>query len=31
MAAHFEVVLELVPKVPERPAVESIMRTLRGR
>lgn len=30
-AAHFEVFLKLAPKAPERPAVESIMRTLRGR
>ena len=30
-AAHFEIFLKLAPKAPERPAVESIMRTLRGR
>jgi tetratricopeptide (TPR) repeat protein len=30
-AAHFEMFLKLAPKAPERPAVESIMRTLRGR
>ena len=30
-ATHFEVFLKLAPKAPERPAVESIMRTLRGR
>ena len=30
-AAHFETFLKLAPKAPERPAVESIMRTLRGR
>jgi tetratricopeptide (TPR) repeat protein len=30
-AAHFETFLRLAPKAPERPAVESIMRTLRGR
>jgi tetratricopeptide (TPR) repeat protein len=30
-AAHFEAFLNLAPKAPERPAVESIMRTLRGR
>jgi len=30
-AAHFERFLKLAPKAPERPAVESIMRTLRGR
>ncbi|MCM3881758.1 MAG: tetratricopeptide repeat protein [Vicinamibacterales bacterium] len=29
--AHFETFLRLAPKAPERPAVESIMRTLRGR
>ena len=31
MAVHFERFLKLAPKAPERPAVESIMRTLRGR
>ena len=30
-ATHFEVFLKLAPKAPERAAVESIMRTLRGR
>jgi tetratricopeptide (TPR) repeat protein len=30
-ASHFEAFLKLAPKAPERPAVESIMRTLRGR
>jgi tetratricopeptide (TPR) repeat protein len=30
-AAHFEAFLNLAPKAPERAAVESIMRTLRGR
>jgi tetratricopeptide (TPR) repeat protein len=30
-AEHFERFLKLAPKAPERPAVESIMRTLRGR
>jgi len=30
-AVHFEAFLKLAPKAPERPAVESIMRTLRGR
>jgi tetratricopeptide (TPR) repeat protein len=30
-ATHFEAFLKLAPKAPERPAVESIMRTLRGR
>ena len=30
-ASHFETFLKLAPKAPERPAVESIMRTLRGR
>lgn len=30
-ATHFEVFLKLAPKAPERLAVESIMRTLRGR
>ena len=31
MAAHFEAFLNLAPSAPERPAVESIMRTIRGR
>ena len=31
MAAAFEHFLTLAPKAPERPQVESIMRTLRGR
>ena len=31
MAAAFEFFLELAPEAPERPQVESIMRTLRGR
>jgi tetratricopeptide (TPR) repeat protein len=30
-ATHFETFLKLAPKAPERTAVESIMRTLRGR
>ena len=30
-AAHFEAFLKLAPNAPERPEVESIMRTLRGR
>jgi tetratricopeptide (TPR) repeat protein len=30
-ATHFETFLKLAPKAPERPAVESVMRTLRGR
>jgi tetratricopeptide (TPR) repeat protein len=30
-ATHFEAFLKLAPMAPERPAVESIMRTLRGR
>lgn len=30
-AEHFERFLRLAPRAPERPAVESIMRTLRGR
>lgn len=30
-ATHFEAFLKLAPKAPERAAVESIMRTLRGR
>ena len=30
-AAYFERFLKLAPKAPERPAVESLMRTLRGR
>ncbi len=30
-AAHFEAFLKLAPKAPERIAVESILRTLRGR
>jgi tetratricopeptide (TPR) repeat protein len=31
MATHFEAFTRLAPAAPERPAVESIMRTLRGR
>jgi tetratricopeptide (TPR) repeat protein len=31
MATHFEMFLKLAPEAPERPEVESIMRTLRGR
>ncbi len=31
MAVYFENFLKLAPKAPERPAVESIMRTVRGR
>ena len=31
MASHFETFLKLAPNAPERPEVESIMRTLRGR
>ena len=31
MARHFEAFLELAPDAPERPQVESIMRTVRGR
>jgi hypothetical protein len=31
MAGFFETFLKLAPNSPERPAVESIMRTLRGR
>jgi tetratricopeptide (TPR) repeat protein len=31
MAAHFEAFLNQAPSAPERPAVESIMRTIRGR
>jgi tetratricopeptide (TPR) repeat protein len=31
MGTHLEYFLKLAPKAPERPAVESIMRTLRGR
>jgi tetratricopeptide (TPR) repeat protein len=31
MAVYFENFLKLAPKAPERPAVESIMRTIRGR
>jgi tetratricopeptide (TPR) repeat protein len=31
MAVYFENFLKLAPNAPERPAVESIMRTLRGR
>jgi len=31
VAARFEAFLKLAPKAPERPEVESIMRTLRGR
>ena len=31
MAAHFEAFLKLAPNAPERPEVESIMRTVRGR
>lgn len=31
MAAHFEAFLKLAPTAPERPEVESIMRTVRGR
>ena len=31
MATHFETFLKLAPEAPERPAVESLMRTVRGR
>ena len=31
MASHFEAFLKLAPEAPERPEVESIMRTVRGR
>lgn len=31
MASHFEAFLKLAPNAPERPEVESIMRTMRGR
>jgi hypothetical protein len=31
MAVYFENFLKLAPNAPERPAVESIMRTVRGR
>lgn len=31
MARHFEAFLKLAPNAPERPEVESIMRTVRGR
>jgi tetratricopeptide (TPR) repeat protein len=31
MAAHFEAFLRLAPDAPERPEVESIMRTIRGK
>jgi tetratricopeptide (TPR) repeat protein len=31
MAQHFEMFLKLAPQAPERPEVESIMRTLRGK
>jgi hypothetical protein len=31
MATYFENFLKLAPNAPERPAVESIMRTVRGR
>ncbi len=31
MAVHFEAFLKLAPNAPERPEVESIMRTVRGR
>ena len=31
MATHFEAFLKLAPNAPERPEVESIMRTVRGR
>ncbi len=31
MGRHFEQFLKLAPEAPERPAVESILRTLRGR
>ena len=31
MAAHFEAFLKLAPNAPERPEVDSIMRTVRGR
>jgi len=31
MAVYFENFLKLAPNAPERPAVESIMRTIRGR
>jgi tetratricopeptide (TPR) repeat protein len=31
MAAHFNTFVKLAPSAPERPAVENIMRTLRGR
>jgi hypothetical protein len=31
MATHFERFLKLAPAAPERPVVESVMRTVRGR
>jgi hypothetical protein len=31
MAVYFENFLKLAPNAPEKPAVESIMRTVRGR
>jgi tetratricopeptide (TPR) repeat protein len=31
MSSHFEMFLKLAPNAPERPEVESILRTLRGR
>jgi hypothetical protein len=31
MAVSFENFLKLAPQAPERPAVQSIMRTIRGR
>ena len=31
MAVYFEYFLKLAPDAPERPAVESIMRTIRGK
>jgi tetratricopeptide (TPR) repeat protein len=31
MASHFELFVKLAPQAPERPEVESILRTLRGR
>lgn len=31
MASHFEAFLKLAPEAPERPEVQSIMRTIRGR
>jgi hypothetical protein len=31
MANHFETFIRLAPNAPERPEVESILRTVRGR